>query len=379
MASFASYAYGADSSNPQRKTVYAWFPRRFDDLDTRAIDWSVITHLSFRSVVIQRDGKIQETRRRADVRRLVEEAHAHGVRVHVLVWGERPQNARGVDIGAYSSEYLAHHPAEAVQSLLDYVRANNLDGLDMDDETWSERNTITGGANRELVTQFFRQLVKAFKAERTDYQIFWAAPPTIDPRDKYATAWPDYRAIAGLVDGICIMSYTMNPPTIGWTGGAQPLRGGGKVNGHPRDYETCLQDYLAATGGRRDKLLLGIANDLGGTEWTCKSDRPLAPIVGRPRKLSPSEARANAAKYGRRFDPHHQVPWYCYRQGDQWIQGWYEDEESLAAKLKMARRLSIQGICLWVLDGANEPPQTFQLIREHLISSSDGRTESTRR
>ena len=292
IAPLASQEPEAASSKTQQRTVYAWFPRHFDDLDTRTIDWSVISHLSFRSVVIQRDGKIQETRRRPDVRRLVEEAHAHGVRVHVLVWGDQPPKAQGPEAGAYSSEYLAHHQGEAVQSLLDYVKANNLDGLDMDDETWNERNTVTGGANRELVTQFFRQLVQAFKASRADYQIFWDAPPTIDARDKYATAWPDYRAIAEMVDGICIMSYTLNPPTIGWTGGAQPLRGGGQVNGHPRDFETCLQDYVDATGGRRDKLVLGISNDLGGTEWTCKSDSPLAPIVGRPRKLSPSEARA---------------------------------------------------------------------------------------
>ena len=283
--------------------------------------------------------------------------------MNILVWGDRPQD-KEANPGDYSSEYLAHHQEQAVQSLLAYVKANKLDGLDMDDETWGERNTATAGANRELVTEFFRRLVEAFKAERADYQIFWAAPPVIDPRDRYAAAWPDYRAIAELVDGIAIMSYTMNPPTIGWTGGAQPLRGGGRVNGHPRDYETCLAEYVAATG-RHDKLLLGISNDLGGTEWTCKSDQPLAPVVGRPRKLSPAEAR-NAAKYGRRFDPGQQLPWYCYPQGDQWVQGWYEDEESLAAKLELARRWEIQGICLWVLDGASEPPETFQLIHEHL-------------
>jgi hypothetical protein len=93
-------------------------------------------------------GPIRESQPRAKVKKLVDEAHRHGVRVSVLVWGTTP---------AQSSEYLARHQEKAVQSLVDYVVANNLDGLDMDDETWRKENAVTGGPNRELVTQFFRR------------------------------------------------------------------------------------------------------------------------------------------------------------------------------------------------------------------------------
>ncbi len=338
-------------------TVYAWFPHQFNDFETRAIQWPAITHLSFRSVVIQPDGTLQEPQPRSKVKRLVDEAHAHGVRIDVLVWGTTPAN---------SSQYLARHQDQAVKSLLEYVKANRLDGLDMDDETWQERNTVTGASNRPLVSGFFRKLSRVLKTARADYQVFWDSPPVIDRQDKFAQSWPDYQAIAAGIDGFCIMSYCMNPPTIGWTTGAQPVRGGGKVAGHARDYATCIHDYVAATGGRKDKLLLGVSNNLGGTEWDCRSDQPLSPILGRPRRLSPEEARANAQKYGRRFDPRQQVPWYCHRQDGRWIQGWYEDEKSLAAKFDLARQEGLQGACIWVLDGGHEPASTFTAIRRHL-------------
>lgn len=139
-----------------------------------------------------------------------------------------------------------------------------------------------------------------------------------------------------------------------------------KVDGHARDYVTCIQGYLEATGGRKENLLLGIANDRGGTEWNARSDRPLSPIIGRPRKLSPQEARENAEQHGRRFDAQQMASWYCYAKDGHWVQGWYEDEQPLAEKLKLAQEQGLQGIMLWVLDGSDEPRSTFESIHKHL-------------
>ncbi len=361
---------GADllGSRPPGRTVYAWFPKDFNNWNTAAIDWTALTHICYRSVILQADGTLSEPVARADVRKLVLEAHSNGVKVAVLVWGTTPEG---------SSQYLAHHRDRAVESLLDYVKANDLDGINLDDETWREINTETQGSNRELITQFFKRLRKAFDDVRPGCHITWASPPVVATQDRWGECWVDYRAVADLVDAFAIMSYCMNPPTIGWTTGAQPVRGGGKVSGHARDYATCIEDYLRATGGRNDKLLLGIANDRGGTEWTCRTDQAFSPIIGEPRRLTPQEARANAGEHGRLFHPEQQVPWYRYEQGDHWVQGWYEDDESLAAKLELAESDDLQGICIWVLDGAAEPPSTFELIRRHLHDSGNVRSDAT--
>lgn len=350
-----------------KRTVYGWFPKDMDpkineDWSTKAIDWSALTHICFRAVTLKPDGKVEigwgTTPER--IKNLVAEAHKHGVKVTVLAWGT---NAKG------SSEYLAKHADEIVQGLLDFVKAHNLDGVNMDDETWSKENAETKGPNRELVTAFFKLLHDKFKAARADYHLSWASGPVISAEDKYGDAWPDYKAIADYIDAFTFMSYCMCPPTAGWTGSAQPVAGGGKVGNHARDYSTAIDDYLAATGGRKEKLMLGIGNARGGTEWDAKTAEPLSGFTGKPRALTPEQARTNAEKYGRKFDAKQQSPWYCYKNGDAFVQGWYEDDESLAAKLKLARDKDLQGVCFWVLDGVKEPPETFKLVHQNLFKA----------
>ena len=239
-------------------TVYAWFPHQFNDFETRAIQWPAITHLSFRSVVIEPDGTLQEPQPRSKVKRLVDEAHA------------ARRADRRARLGHHARQLLTvpgRHQDQAVKSLLEYVKANRLDGLDMDDETWQERNTVTGASNRPLVSGFFRKLSRVLKTARRLPGLLGFASGDRSA-GQVRESWPDYQAIAAGIDGFCIMSYCMNPPTIGWTTGAQPVRGGGKVAGHARDYATCIHDYVAATGGRKDKLLLGVSNNLGGTSGT---------------------------------------------------------------------------------------------------------------
>jgi spore germination protein YaaH len=353
----AAEAPAGAATQQARPVVYAWFPAEYGNFDAGALDWTAITCLSLRSVTIQPDGSLQEPVSRDAVLRMTKEAHSHGVKATILVWGT---DARG------SSEYLANHRRQAVQSIVSYVLGTGLDGVNLDDETWSETNSVTGGPNRPLVSAFFGELRTAFDNVRPGYNITWASPPVISASDRYGVAWPDYQAIAESVDAFAIMSYTMAPPTAGWSGGAQPIGNGGKVDGHARDYSTCLRDYMAATGGRKDKLLLGIATGRGGTEWTCRTGEPLSPIIGKPRRLSAEQARSNAQKHGRLFDPLQKEPWYRYQDGQNWVQGWYEDDESLSAKLDLARREGIQGVCLWVLDGVAEPSSTFEVIHKHL-------------
>jgi spore germination protein YaaH len=348
-----------------RKTVYAWFPhdmdaKRNNDWSTAALDWGAITHLCFRAVILKPDGGVEPgfgtTPER--VRKLVQEARSHGVKITVLTWGTNSQG---------SSSYLANHAAKTVDNLLAYVKTYELDGVNIDDESWRKDNAVTGGPNRELVTAFFKLLHDKFKAARADYHLSWASPGVIAPDDRFADSWPDYKAVSEYLDTYTVMSYVMCPPGIGWTGAAQPLGGGGKVGPHARDYRTLVQDYLAATGGRKEKLVMGLGLDRGGFEWDCKTDQPLSWINGKARPLAAADARANAEKHGRKFDANQKAPWYCYAKGDGFVQGWYEDDESFAAKLAFFREQDVAGVCLWAVDGVREPAETFKLLRRHIL------------
>lgn len=346
-------------SSASKRTVYAWFPSNMSDWSTKAIDWTALTHISYRSVVTHADGTIDEppASLAAEAKKLTDEAHAHGVKVTVLAWGTTE---------ADSSQYLASHADELVSSLLSYVKAHDLDGIDIDDETWGATNSATGGPNAPLVTAFFQKLHDAFKGARSDYHLSWASPPVIAASDKFGASWVDYAAVAKSLDVFATMSYTMNPPSIGWTTGAQPVGGGGLVGSHPRDYSTMIHDYVAATGGAKNKILLGIGTDRGGVEWDAATDGALARTLSGPRTLDPATALANATTHGRKLDPLQKEPFYSYPSGAGFVQGWYEDDESFAAKYTLVRDEGIAGICMWVIDGSSEPASTWKTIHDVL-------------
>ena len=133
-----------------KRIVYAWFPhdmddRRNNDWSTAALDWGAITHLSFRAVLLKADGSVEPgfgtTPER--VRKLVQEAHRHGVKVTVLTWGVSAHD---------SSSYLAQNAAKTVDNLLSYVKTYDLDGVNIDDETWKKDNSVTSGSKPGPVT-----------------------------------------------------------------------------------------------------------------------------------------------------------------------------------------------------------------------------------
>src|SRR6185295_4072022 len=106
-----------------------------------------ITHLCFRSVILKPDGSVDPgygaTPER--IRKLVQEARSHGVKVTVLAWGTTSEG---------SSRYLARHAEKTVDNLLAFVKTHDLDGVNIDDETWKKDNSEIPGPNRDLVTAF---------------------------------------------------------------------------------------------------------------------------------------------------------------------------------------------------------------------------------
>lgn len=338
-----------------RRTVYAWFPGRFGSWDTSGTQWDCITHLCFRSVELQPDGSLRKPAGDPP-KTFVETAHRHGVRVTVLAW---------VNSAAVSDAYLAHAPQQAADSLLAYVRQNDLDGVNIDDEQMRETNSVNGAPNRPLVGRFFHLLRERFNKANPRYHISFAAPPVISPEDRFATKWLDLKALAADVDAVIPMGYTMNPPSIGWTTNPEPLGGGGKgAQTTTRDLRTMVRDYLAAMGGRKKKLLPGVSVSFGGYEWQCRTDRRLAPIAGRGVPKSLQECEASARQHGSRWDDAQASPWYCY-PGDQglFVQGWYNDLKAWRERLDWIRREELGGIGVWVLDGAADPPERWQALR----------------
>jgi len=115
---------------------------------------------------------------------------------------------------------------------------------------------------------------------------------------------------------------------------------------------------LAALGVPRERIALSMP--LYGWEWTCDSDKPGARVRGKGRLLTfaetPSSLMPNdrlaasviAERHGLRRDREH-TPYYAYRQGSRWVQGWYEDLESLTTKLAPERGAGFAGLAFFPL------------------------------
>ncbi len=339
-----------------RPTVYAWFPAHFGSWNTAGIDWDCLTHLCFRSVELGADGKLRRVSGNPP-RDLVDTAHRHVVKVIVLVWTRSRADSDG---------YLARSPQEAANNLLAYVKENNLDGVNIDDEQMGATNAVAQLPNRELVTRFFQILAKTFKAANPNYHLTFAAPPVIDAKDRFGTSWLDLKAIAEAVDGIIPMGYTQNPPSAGWTTNPEPLAGGGRATWTTtRDIQTMVRDYLDAMGGRKKKLLVGVSLKFGGYEWRCRTDRPLAPILDKGTWRSLEECEAKAREHGMRWDERQKSSWYCYPDAGAFVQGWFNDARAWQAKMDWIGEQGLGGLSIWVLDGANDPPKSWELLRRY--------------
>ena len=115
---------------------------------------------------------------------------------------------------------------------------------------------------------------------------------------------------------------------------------------------------LGALGVPRSRMLLSVP--LYGWQWASVSERPGAAALAKARLLTFAQTSAElmpndrlaasvlAAAHGLRRDGE-QTPYYAYRQGDRWVQGWYEDMASLTYKLAPERLRGFAGLAFFPL------------------------------
>lgn len=115
---------------------------------------------------------------------------------------------------------------------------------------------------------------------------------------------------------------------------------------------------LGALGVPRELMLLSVP--LYGWQWPSDGEQPGAAALGpaklltygpTPRELMPNDrlaARDLARQHGLRRDGEH-TPYYAHREGEHWLQGWYEDLESLTRKLAPERTQPYAGLAFFPL------------------------------
>jgi spore germination protein len=170
-----------------------------------------------------------------------------------------------------------------------------------------------------------------------------------ETKDEPTRQWPgafDYKEINKYCDYICIMTYDENIP------GSDP----GPVSSAPWVEQVLAYATKVIPKG---KILLGLP--FYGYDWA--EDKS---AFG----FRYAEMLLTIEKYSItvQWDEASQCPWYSYTDADgKKRTAWFDNKRSMEAKLKLAKKYDIGGICVWSM--GNEDPEVWSAIKNY----QDGR------
>ncbi|MDX1495017.1 MAG: glycosyl hydrolase family 18 protein, partial [Longimicrobiales bacterium] len=232
--------------------------------------------------------------------------------------------------------------ARLVDTLLGILATDaELAGLHLDVEVFRPVDP----AARDGYTAFVARLAKAMRETHPTrtLSVFVLA---FDDDDVY-----NERALGQIADFVVVQGYDYHSMGSSNAGPVGAVRGWGRLS-----WENVLARF-DGFGVPRERMVMSVP--LYGYEWPVVSEEAGAAASGTavtvpyaaPADILPDapRARQQGEAHGVRRDPESGSPYYVYRDGDGWRQGWYEDAESLRLKFAFVRENGLGGIALFPL------------------------------
>ena len=236
--------------------------------------------------------------------------------------------------------------------IMDLVRAAEADGVHLNFEIFE----AVGPELRGNMAAFVQSLRNKLRAWRPSAQL-----TIFLPGFDYGEAYDEY-TLSQLADYLVVQGYDMHWLTAPNAGPVAPLTGWNGANWR------AIIDRYASLGIGPERLIMTLP--YYGYEWPTVSGAPGAatrgegvPITYAPVNpdylpLIQINAEARIKSYGLQRDPTSNAPFYTYEGADGWYQGWFEDAESLAAKLAFIEAEGLAGTAIFLLgydDGRFDP------------------------
>ena len=207
-----------------------------------------------------------------------------------------------------------------VAALVDLVGVKGYDGLDVDYENLA-------ASDRDRYTAFVTELANALHAKGKRLTIA-VHPKTSEPGSWSGPQAQDYAALGRVVDRLRVMAYDYSWATSG-PGPVAPL--------------SWVDDVarFAASQVAPEKVQLGMP--LYGYDWNGTVGEGITYDV----------VLARMGQYGatRQWSTTDAAPWFSYAAGGTKHTVWYEDAQSVAAKLPVVDRHGLGGPVFWRLGG----------------------------
>lgn len=251
-----------------------------------------------------------------------------------------------------SDIFIVHNESGRVQyvkKLLDKVRDNYLDGVNIDVETPLKKGSDNETAMMETVKEIYRQFKRSNKNYQITFDASWS-PNCIDGRCY------DYKGLSEWSDFLIVMAYDERSQIF-----KGPCIGG--PNSNIITTETGITAYKDI-GIPPKNMVLGLP--WYGYDYSCISFSNNVCITGKvPFRGAPcSDAVGKQLGYadivvsclpnsttGRQYNSTAESPFFAYRDGDnRYHQIWYDDPHSLSVKYKYAKDTELRGLAFWEID-----------------------------
>ncbi|HHY90128.1 MAG TPA: LysM peptidoglycan-binding domain-containing protein [Clostridiales bacterium] len=229
-----------------------------------------------------------------------------------------------------------------IQNVINLIEQYGLDGVNMDiEDVYLE--------DSEGVSALYTELGAALAAR--GYYLSASVPARVsdEPFNPFSDPF-DYAAIGSAVDEFVVMLYNEH----GWPGsGPGPVVSIG-----------WMERVLRYTMTKMPKEKIVAAVSVFGFDFNL--------TTGRNTYVTYEMAIALANRYGQEviFDQETKTPMFSYtdEQGNQ-HEVWFENRESLYAKIQLADQLGIKGVALWRL--GMEDPSIWPMLREDVVVKRD--------
>ena len=336
---------------PVNKEVLGYYSIWSKTADWSNLSFGNISTLALFNIAPLENGDLQDDYDSVIPDELITIAHDNGVKV-IISFGPTVGDTAVIDsiLGNTSSN------ENTLNNILGIIQRHNFDGIDLDIESVNPINSITGESNKMLMTNFVRDLKTKLNAVNPDYRIYVAVGPYYQDEDKIF----DLRTLQNYVNYVMMMNYNYYGSWSSTAGPNSPYNDNG--NGY---YDT-IKHYEGEMN--KSKLLFGVP--WYGYEWKTVNNERLAErdINGRFKIIGYKNYIDFVDGYNKNWDDEWKTPWYTRKQGDQWIEGYYEDIQSLEIKYDFAISEDLGGVGIWQLGYGTGREELWQLLKDKFVT-----------
>ncbi|HSM38854.1 MAG TPA: glycosyl hydrolase family 18 protein, partial [Candidatus Limnocylindrales bacterium] len=344
--------------NGLRKEVLGFLPYwMLSDSVLDSMNYSLVSTVAYFSVGLGQDGYLTKGSstgwtgwNSATMTQVIDRAHANGVRVVLTVTMMGWSGSSNMDTFLNSATYRSR----AVNQIVDAVGRRSADGVNLDFEP------VPSSLRNQYVS-----FVKQLKAGLADGEV--GSYLTVCVMAGAAT-WATGYDVAGLTaagaaDHLFVMGYDYHWSGSSRAGGVAPIN-----SPYTIDVDGTMNDFLAETSG--SKLIWGVPY-YGRTWPTTSKQLNSTTRGGSSNAYYYTGALAQAREHGRLWDDVGKVPWYRYQDSSGgWVQGYYDDRQSLGVKYDLVNARGFAGTGMWTLLMDAGADELWRLLADKFVTDS---------